>query len=73
MRSASCGFEDPDSMEFLQASSPVSTTSPLPAHAPTPSGYMPWHRAAKLLTSWSALEGERKQVTVDPDVMEERG
>ena len=73
MRCASCGFENPDRMEFLQPSSPVSTTSPLPARAPTPSGYIPWHLAVKLLTSPRALEGRREQATVDPDVIEERG
>jgi hypothetical protein len=73
MRCASCGFENPDGIEFLQPSSPVSTTSPLPTHAPTPSSYIPWHLAAQPLTSRSALEAERKQVTVDPDAMEERG
>jgi hypothetical protein len=73
MRSASCGFENPDRMEFLQPCPAVSTAPPLPARAPTPSGYIPWHLAVKLLTSPSALEGQRKQVTVDPEVMEERG
>ncbi|MGH8071677.1 MAG: hypothetical protein ACRERE_41880 [Candidatus Entotheonellia bacterium] len=72
MRSASCGFENPDGMEFLQPCPPVSTASPLPARAPTLSSYTPQHLAVKLLTSPSALEGQRKQVTADPEVMEER-
>jgi hypothetical protein len=73
MRWASYGFETLDGMEFLQPSSPHSITSTPPARAPTPSSYTPWHLAARLLISPSLLEGERKQVTVDPDVMEERG
>jgi hypothetical protein len=73
MRRASCGFENPYGMEFLQPLSPLSAASPLPARAPTPSGYTPWPLAVKLLTLLSALEGQRKQVTVAPDVMEERG
>jgi hypothetical protein len=73
MRCASCGFKNPNGMEFLQASSPVSTTSPPPARAPTPSSYTPRHLVAKLPTSRGALEGQRQRVTVDPDVMEERG
>ncbi len=35
-----------------------------PAASPAPSGYTPKHLADKILTSRSALEGERKQVTV---------
>ena len=73
MRSASCGFENPDRMVFLQLCPSVSTALPLPARAPTLNGYIPWHLAAKLLTPPSALEGQSKQVTVDPGVMEERG
>jgi hypothetical protein len=73
MRCASCGFENPDGMKFLQPSPPVSTASPFPARVQTPNSCTPRHLAAKLLTSRGALEAERKQVTVDPDVMEERG
>jgi zinc-ribbon domain len=80
MRCASCGFENPDGMEFcgecatpLRPFSSVSTASPLPALTQAPSSYAPRHLTAKLLTSHSALEGQRKQVTVDPDVMEKTG
>jgi hypothetical protein len=73
MRCASYDFEAPNGIEFLQSSSPVPTTSPLPARAPMPSGDTPQRLAAKLQTSSSTLEGQRKQVTADPDVMEERG
>src|SRR5215468_4872760 len=40
--------------------------SPVPAQEPVraPHAYMPLHLAEKILTSKSALEGERKQVTV---------
>jgi hypothetical protein len=72
MRCASCGFEDPDDIEFLQSSSPVSTTSPFPARALTLSSDTPRPLALKLLTSPSVLEGQRKPVTLAPDVMEER-
>jgi hypothetical protein len=73
MRSASCGFENPNGMEFLQPSPPVYTTSLLHAHAPTPSGNTPRHLAAQILTSSSALEDQRKQMTVDPGIVEDRG
>ena len=35
-----------------------------PASSPDPRSYTPKHLAEKILTSRSALEGERKQVTV---------
>ena len=44
------------------ASSPASAAAPAPASAPL--GYTPPYLAEKILTSRSALEGERKQVTV---------
>jgi hypothetical protein len=73
MHNASCGFENPDGIEFLQPSPLVSTTSPLRARAQAPSSYTRRHLAAKFLTSPSALQGQRQQLTVHPDVMEERG
>jgi hypothetical protein len=73
MRCASYGFENPDDMEFLHPRPPVSTASSLLARSPMPSGSTPWHLAAKLLNSPSTLEGQRQQVTVAPEVMEERG
>src|SRR5215510_6142573 len=39
-------------------------SSPAPAPASAPLGYTPPYLAEKILTSRSALEGERKQVTV---------
>jgi class 3 adenylate cyclase len=38
--------------------------SEAPPHLPAPDTYTPKHLAEKMLTSKSALEGERKQVTV---------
>jgi class 3 adenylate cyclase/tetratricopeptide (TPR) repeat protein len=47
-------------------SSPPSVVAPVPATGPTPSpiSYTPHYLTEKILTSRSALEGERKQVTV---------
>src|SRR5215813_2926908 len=44
------------------ASSPVPVVPPPPARVPLP--YTPSHLAEQILTAKSALEGERKQVTV---------
>ncbi len=44
------------------ASAPAPAAAPVPASAPL--GYTPSYLAEKILTSRSALEGERKQVTV---------
>ena len=73
MRFASCGYENPDGMEVLPPFPPVSTASSLPVRAWTPSGYPPRHLAAQILTSSSAMEDQRKQMTVDPGIVEERG
>ena len=70
---ASCGFENPDGMKILQSSPPISTASPLLARAQMPNGFIPRHLAEKLLTSPSLPDGQREQVTADPDVMEEGG
>src|SRR5215831_17523805 len=43
---------------------PVLTSAPAPDQAREPLSYTPKHLAEKILTSRSALEGERKQVTV---------
>ena len=42
----------------------ASATAPTPVQAPAPPTYTPPYLAEKILTSRSALEGERKQVTV---------
>jgi class 3 adenylate cyclase/predicted ATPase len=46
------------------ASSPVPAAAPVPDHGRVPLTYTPSHLAEKILTSRSALAGERKQVTV---------
>src|SRR5947199_7419212 len=43
---------------------PARTSTPATDHAREPLSYTPKHLAEKILTSRSALEGERKQVTV---------
>src|SRR5215831_14498751 len=43
---------------------PALTSAPAPDHVREPLSYTPKHLAEKILTSRSALEGERKQVTV---------
>jgi hypothetical protein len=73
MRWASCGVENPDGMELPQPSASLSAASPLRACAPTANGSTPRHLIAKFLTSPSGPEGQRKQVTVAPDVLEEQG
>src|SRR6266508_1989402 len=42
----------------------LASTAPMPPRFPSPESYTPKHLAEKILTSKSALEGERKQVTV---------
>jgi len=42
----------------------AAAAAPSPAAVPAPAGYTPKHLAEKILTSRSAIEGERKQVTV---------
>ena len=71
MPCSSCGFKNPDGFAFCgQCGTPLRgqpMISALPAVASlsqTPQGYTPTHLAEKILTSRSALEGERKQVTV---------
>jgi class 3 adenylate cyclase len=63
MRCRGCTAENPEHAKFcLECGKPVST-GPMP-QAPDPRSYTPKHLAEKILTSRSALEGERKQVTV---------
>jgi class 3 adenylate cyclase len=59
-----CGFENPTGFAFCgQCATPL--TEPLPAaSSQAPLSYTPRHLAEKILASRSALEGERKQVTV---------
>src|SRR6266542_241898 len=60
-RCAGCGAEFPSRARFcLECGRPVDA----PSATPEPHTYTPKHLAEKILTSRSALEGERKQVTV---------
>jgi class 3 adenylate cyclase/tetratricopeptide (TPR) repeat protein len=61
---AACGAELPGNARFcLQCGQAVATFTAADRSAP-PETYTPRHLAQKILTSKSALEGERKQVTV---------
>src|SRR5262249_25225005 len=66
-----CGTPLPASAKFcVECAHPVGTARTEPgrtearARFSSPGAYTPEHLAAKILTSRSALEGERKQVTV---------
>jgi class 3 adenylate cyclase len=60
---ASCGFENPPSMKFCgECGKPLAEAAKPPS--PDPRSYTPKHLAEKILQSKSAIEGERKQVTV---------
>src|SRR5262249_26079207 len=61
---ASCGFENPPQMKFCGECGKSLVEAAKPAPSPDPRSYTPKHLAEKILTSRSALEGERKQVTV---------
>ena len=64
LRCANCGTELPTAAKFcFQCATPVSVPGSPPRFA-SPEAYTPKHLAEKILTSKSALEGERKQVTV---------
>jgi class 3 adenylate cyclase len=63
-RCSSCGFENAPTIKFCgECGKPLSEASK-PGPPPDPRSYTPKHLAEKILTSRSALEGERKQVTV---------
>jgi class 3 adenylate cyclase len=72
---SSCGFSNPADHAFCgKFGTPLANQTPVPtppqpatppATAPTPPlSYTPQHLTEKILTSRSALEGERKQVTI---------
>ncbi len=64
-RCASCSAELPAAARFCDScGTPVEAAAAAAAPARTPGSYTPQHLAEKILTSRSALEGERKQVTV---------
>ena len=60
---AQCGGELAPGKRFC-GSCGASAAGQSTAHTPSPESYTPKHLAEKILTSKSALEGERKQVTV---------
>ncbi|MBI4589929.1 MAG: AAA family ATPase [Candidatus Rokubacteria bacterium] len=62
---SACGTELPGGARFcLQCGQPVGDQVPPQARFASPEAYIPKHLAERILTSKSALEGERKQVTV---------
>ncbi len=63
----SCGVENPPSFKFCgQCTTPLGSEGKVEGAIPVrdPRAYTPKHLADKILTSRSALEGERKQVTI---------
>jgi class 3 adenylate cyclase/tetratricopeptide (TPR) repeat protein len=63
-RCPQCGFDNPPGFAFCgQCATPLTEQPPAP-RPPAPLKYTPSHLAEKVLTSKTALEGERKQVTV---------
>jgi class 3 adenylate cyclase/tetratricopeptide (TPR) repeat protein len=70
-RCPQCGFENPPGFAFcgqcgtsLTGRAPPPPPQPLAPRPRVPQSYTPRHLAAKILTARSALEGERRQVTV---------
>jgi class 3 adenylate cyclase len=62
---ASCGAELPAGSKFCnKCGTPVKAEAAPQSRFPSPDSYTPKHLAEKILTSKTALEGERKQVTV---------
>jgi len=62
---ASCGTDLPVGSEFCnKCGTAVGSSTVGQARFASPESYTPKHLAKKILTSKSALEGERKQVTV---------
>ena len=60
-----CGTELPAGAKFcLECGQSISAQSDIATRFTSPGAYIPKHLAEKILTSKSALEGERKQVTV---------
>jgi class 3 adenylate cyclase len=64
LKCASCGFENSPGIKFCgECGKPLSKEA-TQGQPPDPRSYTPKHLAEKILTSRSAIEGERKQVTV---------
>jgi class 3 adenylate cyclase len=65
LRCARCATELPADARFcLECGTAVGPAAPSARRTPEPRDYTPRHLADKILQSKSALEGERKQVTV---------
>ena len=65
LRCASCGIDLPEGAKFCnQCGQPMSAGPEIQPRISSPDSYTPKHLAERILTSKSALEGERKQVTV---------
>src|SRR5262244_68622 len=65
LKCATCGTELPAGAKFcLECGQPLSAHSTVASKFTSPEVYTPKHLAEKILTSKSALEGERKLVTV---------
>ena len=64
LRCSSCGFDNAPGIKFCGECGHRVGDAAKPATAPEPRSYTPKHLAEKILTSRSALEGERKHVTV---------
>jgi class 3 adenylate cyclase/tetratricopeptide (TPR) repeat protein len=63
-RCPQCGFDNPPGFAFCgQCATPL-TEQPPASRPQSPLSYTPSHLVEKILTSKTALEGERKQVTV---------
>src|SRR5688572_24853288 len=62
---SNCGTPLPGAAKFcVECAQPAAATSPPPPRFGPPDSYTPSHLAERILRSKSALEGERKQVTV---------
>jgi class 3 adenylate cyclase len=64
LKCSSCGFENAPGIKFCGECGKPLGGAAKPGALPDPRSYTPKHLAEKILTSRSALEGERKQVTV---------
>ena len=65
LRCGGCGTELPAGVKFCnQCGQPVAAAPTVESRFASPQAYTPKHLAERILTSKSALEGERKQVTV---------
>jgi Double zinc ribbon len=72
----SCGFANPEGFAFCgKCGARVAEVSAPPRHGAfaSPRSYTPQHLAEKILTSKSALEGERKQIVLTQPVRCEAG